>query len=67
VTPAERLVEAHHVDAAVFVHLMTMGGCSAIPPRTTAAPPALAGFFDLSHVFDGPLRYGLHAAPRFRR
>jgi hypothetical protein len=46
---------AHHVDAAKFVHLMTMGGSSAIPPRATAA---LAGLFDLSHVIDGPLRYG---------
>jgi len=23
---AERLVEAHHVDAAEFMHLMTVGG-----------------------------------------
>jgi hypothetical protein len=50
---AERLVEAHHVDAAEFMHLMTMGGSSAIPPR---APAALCAFFDLSHAFDGPLR-----------
>ncbi len=28
---AERLVEAHHVDAAEFMHLMTVGGSSAIP------------------------------------
>ena len=44
---AERLVEAHHVDAAEFMHLMTMGGSSAIPPRATAA---LCAFFDLSHA-----------------
>jgi hypothetical protein len=28
---AERLVKAHHVDAAEFMHLMTVGGSSAIP------------------------------------
>jgi hypothetical protein len=26
----ERLVEAHHADAAEFIHLMSMGGSSAI-------------------------------------
>ena len=32
---AERLVEAHHVDAAEL-HLMTVGGSRGIPPRAPA-------------------------------
>jgi len=48
---AGRPVEAHHVDAAEFMHLMTMGGSSAIPPRAPAAPPRSV-FFDLTHTFD---------------
>ena len=35
---AERLVEAHHVDAAEFMHLMTMGG---LAPFLKAAVPEL--------------------------
>jgi hypothetical protein len=38
---AERLVEAHHVDAAEFMHLMTMGGSSATPPRAPRRTAAL--------------------------
>ena len=30
---AEPPVKVHHVDAAEFMHLMTVGGSSAIPPR----------------------------------
>ena len=37
------------------------GWPSATPPRSPGAP--LAGFFILTHVFDGPLRYG--ASTRF--
>ena len=33
---AERLVEAHHVDAAEFMHLMTVSGSRGIPPRAPA-------------------------------
>jgi uncharacterized membrane protein len=40
---AERLVKAHHVDAAEFMHLMTVGGSSATPPRARAAPPRSPG------------------------
>jgi hypothetical protein len=36
---AERLVEAHHVDAAEFMHPMTVGGTSATPLRAPAALP----------------------------
>ena len=36
---AERLVEAHHVDAAEFAHLMTVGVASATSPRAPGAPP----------------------------
>jgi len=53
---AERLVEAHHVDAAEFMHLMTVGGSSAHSSSRSRRTASLAGFFDLSHVFDGPLR-----------
>ena len=35
---AERLVKAHHVDAAEFMQLMPVGGSSAIPPRAPGAP-----------------------------
>jgi len=38
-----RAGRAHHVDAAEFMHLMTMGGSSAIPPRAPAAPPRSPG------------------------
>jgi len=34
---AERLVEAHHVDAAEFMHLMTVGGSR---EAFLLAPPA---------------------------
>ena len=37
------LVKAHHVDAAEFVHLMTVGWSNAIPPRVPAAPPRSPG------------------------
>jgi hypothetical protein len=50
---AERLVKADHVDAAEFMHLMTVGGFSATAPRAPGAPALLAGFFALSHTFDG--------------
>ena len=36
-------VKAHHVDAAEFMHLMTVGGSNAIPPRAPAAPPRSPG------------------------
>ena len=41
VVSRERLVEAHHVDAAEFMHLMTVGGPCATPPRARGAPPRL--------------------------
>jgi hypothetical protein len=40
---AERLVKAHHVDAAEFIHLMTVGGSSATPPHAPGAPPCSVG------------------------
>jgi hypothetical protein len=55
---AERPVEAHHVDAAEFMHLMTVGGSKRHSSSRSRRTASLAGFFDLSHVFDGPLRYG---------
>jgi len=39
---AERLVEAHHVDAAEL-HLMTVGGTSATAPRAPGAPFCVNG------------------------
>jgi hypothetical protein len=38
-----RPVEAHHVDAAEFMHPMTVAGSSATAPRARGAPPYLAG------------------------
>jgi hypothetical protein len=40
---AERLVEAHHVDAAEFAHLMTVGLASATASRAPGAPPRFPG------------------------
>jgi hypothetical protein len=41
---AERPVQAHHVDAAEFMNLMTVGGSSAIPDGSR---PGLCGVADL--------------------
>ena len=54
---------AYGFDAAEFMHLMTVGGSKRHSSSLSRRTASLAGFFDLSHVFDGPLRYG--ASVRF--
>ena len=44
---------AYHVDAAEFMHLITVGGSSALSSRSRCTA-SLAGFFDLDPTFDGP-------------
>ena len=43
---AERLVEAHHVDAAEFMHLMTRGWVCAAKALGIAVPPTLLALAD---------------------
>jgi hypothetical protein len=53
----ERLVKAHHVDAAEFMHLMTRGRVWCHSSSRSRRTASLAGFFVLSHALLGPLRF----------
>ena len=61
---AERLVEAHHVDAAEFAHLMTVGVASATSSRAPGAPPRWP---DFSKAIRRLVEMGLEAAKQERK
>jgi len=61
---AERLIDVHHVDAAEFMHLMTVGGSNAISPRVPAAPPRWP---DFSKAIRRLVEMGLEAAKQERK